>query len=254
MPSWAEFLNACAAALQGGALSGWLAYGTPAGLFMLGLVGGVTHCAGMCGPFVLSQAGARLSALPLQQSTGMRRLSGVLLLPYHAGRITTYSLLGGIAGGTAGGAQRFLADGYVPALVLAIAAGWFLAAALLQVAPRLAAAGAALVGGDRRGPLPRLFARPEGFNGYLLGLLLGFMPCGLIYTALLLAGATGDWRVGAVSMAAIATGTMPALLAIGCFGAAIGARLRAGLRFLMVPVLIFNAGLLLALAWQLLQR
>lgn len=252
MSIWSEFLSACTAALQHGSVSEWIAHSAPAGLFLLGLAGGATHCSGMCGPFVLSQAGARLGAIPLQQSTGLRRISGVLLLPYHFGRLTTYSLLGGIAAGATGGVQRYLTGGYLPALVLAIAAGWFLTAALLQCMPRLAAAGASLVG-NPRGPLPRLFARPEGFNGYLLGLLLGLLPCGLIYTALLLAGATGDWRMGAVSMAAFAVGTMPVLLVVGGFGAVMGARLRAILRFLLPPVLVLNAIVLLGLAWRLLQ-
>lgn len=234
-------------------MGSWITYGTPAGLFLLGLAGGATHCAGMCGPFVLSQAGTRLTSLPLERSTRLRRLSGILLLPYHAGRMTTYSLLGGIAAGATGGVQRYFADGYLPAVLLAIAAGWFLTAALLKSMPQLASAGASLLGGNPRGPLPRLFARPEGLNGYLLGVLLGFLPCGLIYTALLLAGASGDWRLGAASMAAFAVGTMPALLAIGWLGAALGNRLRSALRFFLPPVLVLNAGLLLALAWRLLQ-
>lgn len=253
MPIWSEFLSACATALQGEAAASWLSYGTPVGLLLLGLVGGVTHCAGMCGPFVLSQTGTRLAAVPLQQSTMFRRLSGVLLLPYHFGRITTYSLLGGIAAGATGGVQQFMAGGYLPAVALAIAAGWFLTAGLLQYMPRLAASGARMLGGDARGPLPRLFARPQGFNGYLLGVLLGFLPCSLIYTGLLLAGASGDWRIGAASMAAFAVGTMPALLVIGGLGAAAGAKWRARIRLLLAPVLVLNAGLLLVLAWRLFQ-
>lgn len=253
MSIWSEFLASCAAALQGDSVAGMLTYGTPASLFLLGLVGGGTHCAGMCGPFVLSQTGARLASLPLHQSTTFRRLSGVLLLPYHFGRVTTYSLLGGVAAGVTGGVQRFMVDGYLPAFALAIAAGWFLAAGFLQYMPRLAASGARMLGGDARGPLPRLFAHPQGLNGYLLGIMLGFMPCTLIYAALLLAGASGDWRMGAASMAAFAAGTMPALLAIGGIGAAAGRKWRDRLRFLLPPVLILNAGFLLVMAWRLFQ-
>ena len=50
-------------------------------LFMAGLVGSAGHCAGMCGPFVLAQVGAR---------TQLNRLAGSALLPYHLGRGTTY--------------------------------------------------------------------------------------------------------------------------------------------------------------------
>ncbi|MCA9735916.1 sulfite exporter TauE/SafE family protein, partial [candidate division KSB1 bacterium] len=60
------------------------AYGLPVSLFLAGLVGGFTHCAGMCSPFVLAQTA---------QGETFQRLSSKLLLPYHLGRMTTYVTL-----------------------------------------------------------------------------------------------------------------------------------------------------------------
>ena len=79
-----------------------------AALFLAGLAGGATHCAGMCGPFVLAQVAARAD----RANTGgaLRRLGGAALLPYHAGRLLGYALLGAVAGGAAG--------------LLAAATGW----------------------------------------------------------------------------------------------------------------------------------
>lgn len=248
LADWSEFLAACSALLQRWPLTEWLAYSRPAGLFLLGLTGGAVHCAGMCGPFVLSQVGSRLSALPLAQATGFTRLRGMALLPYHAGRATTYTLLGGIAAGLAGGVESVLLQGYLPAVALLLAALLFAGLALRQVAPVLLPAGFSTAGQWWHGRFAPLFRKPDGLNGYILGIVLGFLPCGLVYAALLLAGASGSWRDGALAMAAFALGTMPALLVVGFLGAAAGRRWRGILRWGLVPVLLFNALLLLVMA------
>src|SRR5260221_9549986 len=64
--------------------------GLLASLSLAGLMGSPSHCAGMCGPFVLAQAGSRLCRLPAGPGGELRRLAGGLLLPYHLGRSTTY--------------------------------------------------------------------------------------------------------------------------------------------------------------------
>ncbi len=69
-----------------------------------------------------------------------------------------------------------------------------------------------------------LFARPVGFRGYALGLMLGFLPCGLLYGALAAAAASGDPLTGAFAMIAFALGTVPALLAVGLAGHVAGQR------------------------------
>ena len=231
--------------LQDGSLGPALAVGRPAGMLLLGLTGGAVHCAGMCGPFVLSQVGSRLARMPVASSTRLMRLQGMALLPYHAGRATTYTALGAAAAGLTGGVAPVLLQGYAPAVLLTVAGLLFLSYAMVQLAPRLQAA---LPGQRVQRWLQPLFRQPLGRNGYLLGIGLGFLPCGLVYSALLLAGASGNWRDGALAMAAFAVGTMPALLLVGWLGAAAGLRWRAWMRRLLVPVLLFNALLLFAMA------
>jgi sulfite exporter TauE/SafE len=249
MPTdWTDFLAACATLLQSNGAGVMLDVGRPTGMFMLGLVGGVAHCSAMCAPFVLSQIGGRLAHLPVAQCSRFARLRGMALLPYHAGRITTYTLLGAAAAGFAGGAQAILLEGYAPAVLLATLGLLFLAYALQQMSPRPLSSGGGTLQHWWQDRLQPLFRRPTGLHGYLIGVVLGFLPCGLLYTALLLAGASGNWREGALAMAAFAAGTVPALLAVGYLGAVAGARWRKGLRVLMVPVLIFNGMLLLVLA------
>lgn len=244
---WLDFLSACKTALdQHGA--DWIDYGRPAGAFMLGLVGGATHCAAMCGPFVVGQVCARLGQTPVSRPI-LTRLGGMALLPYHAGRAVTYSALGAAAAGIAGGAGALTAQGTLPAIALGSGALLMALAAVRYLAP----AGSFIVGTG--GPsrwletrLPSLLTRPGHANNFMLGLLLGFLPCGLVYTALLFAGASGSWSAGALMMAAFAAGTTPALLMVGFLGAAAGARWRLRMRRWIAPVLLFNAAMLLLLA------
>ena len=98
-----------------------------AAMLLAGLVGGATHCVGMCGPFVLAQTTARLESVPAERMSEFHRLAGAALVPYHLGRATTYITLGAMAG-AAGQAIRS-----IPGLDW-IAAGWLIFAAAMFLA------------------------------------------------------------------------------------------------------------------------
>lgn len=226
-------------------------YGLPAAMTLIGLAGSLGHCAGMCGPFVLGRIaiGAEGRAPPRGE---FGRLKGGLLLPYHLGRMTTYSALGGLAGGLG----DLVSD--APGFRIA-AAGALLVAALVLLrqalgrrkgafgagglARALARAGSWLVGDG-----PRL---PEALGLYGFGLVLGLLPCGLLWGALAIAAGTGDAATGARAMAGFALGTMPVLIAIGWAGAFAGARMNGRLRSAARPLLLINAGWLVLLAGRL---
>lgn len=225
-------------------------FGLPAGLFLMGLIGGAAHCAGMCGPFVLAQVGNRLAATPVDQATRLVRLRGAALLPYHFGRLTTYTALGAAAPVAAGGIGSLLIGGQVPAFALIAASLVFLTLAADQLLPKRSVAGFGSIAGVWHRLLAPFFAKPTGASGYVLGVGLGFLPCGMLYSALLLVGASGDWRRGALGMAAFSLGTMPALFAVGGLGVVLRQRLRQSLRRFLVPILIFNAVLAALMAWR----
>jgi sulfite exporter TauE/SafE len=227
--------------------------GLIAALFGAGLVGGLTHCAGMCGPFVLSQVTVRQSAIGADRMREFHRLTGAALLPYHLGRATTYVLLGAAAALLAGR----LIDGagwrWLSAGLLLLAALFFLGYALERLGLYRAVAGLSGAGWWSRhiGGIARpLFASPQGGRGYLLGMLLGFIPCGLLYGALTAASASGDPVAGALAMAAFAAGTVPALVAVGAFGSLAARRWRTAAAQLGPVLMIVNAGFLTLLAWR----
>ena len=174
-------------------------------LFLVGLLGG-THCVGMCGGIV----GALVMGAPARWS---------MLLAYNSGRILSYGVAGAIAGAL--GAASLGLEGQVPARlmlyllanVMLIALGFY----LLGVTQALAFT-------ERAGqklwrflqPLTRRFlpARTVG-QAFPLGLLWGWLPCGLVYSALASALSAGSAERGALLMLAFGLGTLPNLLLAG---------------------------------------
>ncbi len=176
--------------------------------FMTGLLGSA-HCIGMCGGLV--------SALSL---TPDGRNSGPLFqLLYNLGRTLTYTLIGFLVGwlGSAMVVKsslqdvgRFLLIGsdFFIILVGLGSAGLFkkLNIMTLELGGPIGGLTKA-VKGLRKFP-PALAALP-------LGLMFGFLPCGLLYAMALTAAQSADSRVGALTMAAFGLGTIPALFLVG---------------------------------------
>ncbi len=89
-------------------------------------------------------------------------------------------------------------------------------------------------------------SRPRG--GFVLGILLGFLPCGFLWAALAVAAATGNPFVGAAAMFAFGLGTVPALVGIGVAGQVAGRASGGLLRVIGPAVLILDALVLAVLA------
>jgi hypothetical protein len=218
-------------------------------LFLTGLVGSLSHCAGMCGPFVLSQVAGRLAGVGAARMTEWHRLAGAALVPYHLGRATTYAALGAVA--------AWLSGWLASAAFKALAAGLLALAALVLLGLAIPAVKGFAAGGEGwwsrsvgRLAAP-LFSSPTGVKGYALGVMLGFIPCGLLYAALAAAAASGEALAGALAMLAFAAGTVPMLVAVGAIGHAAVSRWR-GLALRWAPaLLVLNAGVLGFMAWRL---
>lgn len=172
------------------------------------------HCIGMCGSII--------GTLTLSLSPDIRN-NKVLLLPYvlnyNLGRITSYTIAGGLVGiigvliimpfGEIHG-HRILQ--LLSALVMMSAglyiAGWF---------PRFAYI-------EKMGV--RFWKKIEPFGrklipvkthtqAYLFGMVWGWLPCGLVYSALTLAATAGDVAKSALLMLAFGAGTLPAVMGVG---------------------------------------
>ncbi|MDR2187246.1 MAG: sulfite exporter TauE/SafE family protein [Azonexus sp.] len=216
--------------------SGYLA------LFLVGLLGGA-HCVGMCGGIV--------SALSLG-GPGRWRLH----LAYNGGRIVSYAAAGAVAGVL--GAVSLGLQGQLPVrLALYLLANLMLVALgfyLLGVTRVLAFAERAGQHLWRRlQPLTRRFlpARTVA-QAFPLGLLWGWLPCGLVYSALATALAAGSAGRGALLMLAFGLGTLPNLLLAGILLARLNAFVRRPVVRIVSGLLILGFGLygLFALARQ----
>lgn len=187
-----------------------------AAAFGAGLLGSA-HCLGMCaGISGLYAAGASVAALRTQLP---------LAIAYNAGRILSYAFLGvvvALIGKTAVGA--------IPGLAAPIrfASGVLIVVVGLQVAFNLRL----LTPVEKVGALlwNRLAPRATGLipatsvsKAVGLGLLWGWLPCGLVYSILLIAATTAEATSGGLVMIAFGLGTLPAMILTGLSAAKVAA-------------------------------
>ena len=181
-------------------------------LFLLGFFGG-THCVGMCGGLS--------SAFALQLPPHLNRLGLIVLL--NLGRISSYVLIGLIVGlvgqiGISLDDTRWLQNGlYIAANVLLLLLGLYLAG-LSTAATQIERIGRPIW--KRLDPiLNRLLPIKSVPACFGVGMLWGWLPCGLVYSASLYALGSGNAVQGGLYMLAFALGTLPNLLAMGIFAA-----------------------------------
>jgi len=215
-----------------------------AGLFVAGVAGSAMHCAPMCGGFVLAQTSSRLARIPAAGLCEFHRLRSAVLLPYHLGRLTSYGVLGALAGRVAG------LGGAAPFLLLA-GAMLFVAFALRRLAwLERAPAGWGRAIARLAQSVVRYLPREYAASSYVLGVVLGFLPCGFLYAALLAAAGASTPALGAAAMLAFGLGTVPALVVVGYAGQMAGLRWNGMVRRAAPALMAGNAVLLLVLAWR----
>jgi len=205
-------------------------------IFALGLVSSL-HCVSMCGPIVLSYS------LPLGSRKFSKQISAHLF--YNLGRILTYSMLGAIAG-LFGGTVGFLGNLAGFENVAAIVSGALMIVAgvlMLDLVPskKLQKFNPLIYTSRFLKPLGSRISSPSAVSKFSLGLMLGFMPCGLIYAALFKAMSTGTIFAGALTMIAFGLGTAASLLGIGILSSALNLKIaRYGNRLAAVSVLLLG--------------
>lgn len=184
------------------------------GAFLAGLLGGL-HCFAMCGGWIaLASRPVTVQAQPLLAAATLRRRQWLS----HAGRLSTYIVLGALAG-AAGGAAMSLAVAPLQR-TLYVVANIF----LLLLAVSIARRGIEVIPLERIGlalfrRLVPLVTRVGGRDGavarYALGVVWGFTPCALVYGVLPVALLAGSAPAGALVMLAFGIGTLPNLAAAG---------------------------------------
>ena len=215
--------------------------------FTMGLFSSM-HCIGMCGSIIGTLT---LSLSPEIRSKKTRLFPFVL--NYNLGRIFSYTLAGALVGViesllslpfSHGEGHRILQ--LVSAVVMASAglyvAGWFphfayIEKAGMQVWKKLEPFGRKLI------PVKNCT------QAYLFGMVWGWLPCGLVYTALALAATTGDISKSALTMLAFGLGTLPAVMGVGIMTGVLMRLSRMQYFKQVVGLLMMTLALLAALPW-----
>ena len=201
--------------------------------FMIGIVGSF-HCVGMCGPLAL--------ALPLSNNSFFAKFSGAFI--YNAGRIVTYSVFGlvfGLIGQTAAlfGFQQWLSigTGALILLFIIIPKKYKIQHSTSKFSNSFFA--------KLRLELGRLFTQKNHSSLFVIGLLNGLLPCGLVYMAVAGAIAAGDIGSSVLFMAAFGLGTLPIMWSVAFFGNYAGVSLRQKIRKVFPYLMALMACLLI---------
>ena len=172
-------------------------------------LGSVGHCIGMCGGIVVAYSSSKID----QESPWSRQT--LSHLAYNFGRVTTYTILGAIFG----------LIGKVIAFTPTTKGVLFVLTGILMIL-----AGASLLGNfkflnsaeysvSKQGWFQRTFKlliQSKSLSSfYLLGMLNGIIPCGLVYSFAIFAASTASPLWGAIVMATFGLATIPALFFLG---------------------------------------
>lgn len=178
-------------------------------IFVAGFLGS-SHCIGMCGPFAIL-----LGTAPSSWKTGLLRQ-----LIYSAGRVFTYSVLGATAA-FCGVQLESMASQIVniPAVLSFVAGCFLIYQGLLSTGFagffKKQSSGAPC---HASGVLRQFLKSSAQTDVFLAGVFTGFLPCGLVYGILGMAGSTRNIGLGMVTMAVFGIGTIPIMVATGFGG------------------------------------
>ena len=203
-------------------------------LFLAGVLGSA-HCVGMCGGFAVTVgAGAPTFGSLLNRQ-----------LVYTSGRIFTYAFLGAVGGFAGQSLAQYNGAFITSQRVFSILAG------LIMVFVGLSSIGWIPRRRKGLGVVARIwstlfsqFLNAKGRWGrFLAGVANGFLPCGLVYTFLALAVASGQMVNGMLLMAAFGAGTAPAMILIGCGSSSLSRATRARVLTLAAVAMIAMGGM-----------
>ena len=180
--------------------------------FFVGLFSTI-HCLGMCGGII----GALTFSLPASVRNNRWRLIPYVSA-YNIGRIASYSLAGALVGGLGNNILDFLPSYghlvlqlFASILMIGIGlylAGWFPAFVKIEHIGKPV--------WKKLEPISqKLIPVKSPSHAFLFGIVWGWLPCGLVYTALIWSATAGSAQDGAILMLAFGAGTLPAVMIAG---------------------------------------
>ncbi len=202
---------------------------------------GSGHCLGMCGGI----AGAL--GIGARSATASTAGAAAYTLIFNLGRVSSYAAIGALAG-LLGSGLISMADLPTWSAVARGLTGLLMVMIGLQIAFRWALLGFVEQGGARfwarLAPLAhRLLPARTPVHALMLGLVWGWLPCGLVYSVLLMALLAGDAGHSALLMAAFGLGTLPSMTLTGLAGTRLKLTMQRPAVRLMAGLLLVALGL-----------
>lgn len=199
-----------------------------ASAFLLGFLGSF-HCAVMCGPLVV--------AVAQRDKTSNLFHTIVKPLVYNSGRIITYMILGAVVGLLGKGMMISGLQQFVSILSGVVLLAIYFVPRWSKKSPALHSIFGKLTSSLRKNIQP-YFKTPTTYARFVMGMINGLLPCGLVYVAAAAALATGSPVYGLLYMLSFGVGTLPMLLAIHFssqkIGPIIGAKMQSAIPYLVV--------------------
>jgi sulfite exporter TauE/SafE len=180
-------------------------------IITIAFLGSLGHCMGMCGGIVIAYSSSKV------ESNWSKTKQAFAHILYSSGRIFTYTLLGAMFG-FLGGVATFnnLANG-----LLLIFAGIFMILAGLSLSGKIKFLTFLEHSFSSNSAFTKLFRQllqtQSLFSFFVLGMLNGLLPCGLVYFFAITAASTASPFYGALVMFIFGVSTVPALFSLGFF-------------------------------------
>ena len=181
-------------------------------IITMGLGAGFSHCIGMCGVFVVAYSGMGTTQAPTSNAAKHAM--------FHVGRLCVLTALG-VLGGLVGSVSHIWSHnagifGIVSGIVMLV-----LAIAFSGIFPKLRIPEPDILGaggGQGRRMYIKILKSDSVLKPLLIGAVVGLLPCGLTYQALILSLLTHNVVNGALIMFAFGVASLPGLLTFGVFG------------------------------------
>ena len=205
-------------------------------LFLIGFTYSLYHCVGMCGGFVVAYSSTCSAA---SSDRGVLQHWPLHLL-FNLGRVVSYSFIGSLMGLAGSWAEYYgRIQGTRLQGIVGIAGGALMIVFGLSLIGLLRLPPGAMIGGSVvRRLFGALLRSQSPWRTFPMGLLVGTVPCGLVYSMSSYALASGSPLGGALAMASFGLGTIPAMFCFGFVSSAFSVTARKGLLWIAVGLTI----------------
>jgi uncharacterized protein len=217
-------------------------------IFVTGLAASFSHCIGMCGPIALNQMNMRLMNLSPAEMSEWNKVYCAFSIPYYLGKTITYVLLMSVTYFISASAKSFPLFNIMAIALLSIMAMLFISAGMERTL------GLFKVTLPFKSSINRWFMNITGryslnYNGWpglVMGMVLGMIPCGVVYAIIgSVVANSSNYLIAFLAMLSFGLATVPGLFLIALFGESLMSRYQRLFQIVYGIMMWLNAYILL---------